>query len=129
MGANPIAVISSPRKAELVRRFGAEAIIDRRQYDLTAKDQKARLAEIRRMGTEIRRLTGGQDADVVFEHVGKDTFAASVLLAKRFGRIVICGRPPATSSPSTCGTSGCARSRSSARTSPTPTRPSGPTGW
>ncbi|MGC4122571.1 MAG: crotonyl-CoA carboxylase/reductase [Myxococcales bacterium] len=91
MGANPIAVVSSPRKAELVRRFGAEAVIDRTEYDITAKDEKARLGEIRRMGTEIRRLTGGQDADVVFEHVGKDTFAASVLLAKRFGRIVICG--------------------------------------
>ena len=91
MGANPIAVISSQRKAELVRRFGAEHVIDRTAYDLTAPREKDQTAEIRRMGSDIRRLTGGQDADVVFEHVGKDTFPASVLLARRFGRIVICG--------------------------------------
>lgn len=91
MGAHPIAVVSSPRKAEIVRRFGAEWILDRTQYDLTAADEKRRTSEIRRMGQEIRRLTGGQDADVIFEHVGKDTFPASVLLAKRFGRVVICG--------------------------------------
>ncbi|MBC7173145.1 MAG: zinc-binding dehydrogenase, partial [Polyangiaceae bacterium] len=30
-------------------------------------------------------------ADVVFEHVGAQTFPASVFLANKFGRIVICG--------------------------------------
>lgn len=91
MGAHPIAVVSSDRKAEVVRRFGAEMIINRREFDIANADEKTRLGEIRRMGREIRRLTGGDDPDVVFEHVGRETFPASVLIAKRFGRIVICG--------------------------------------
>lgn len=91
MGANPIAVVSSARKAELVRRFGAQRVINRKDFDITNPDEKKRSGEIRRMGQQIRALTGGQDPDVVFEHVGRDTFPASVLLAKRFGRIVICG--------------------------------------
>jgi crotonyl-CoA carboxylase/reductase len=86
MGANPIAVISSPDKADLVREFGATMIIDRRQFDFTKG-----LETSRAFGAEIRRLTGGRDPDIVFEHVGKETFATSVLVAKRFGTIVICG--------------------------------------
>jgi crotonyl-CoA carboxylase/reductase len=91
MGANPIAIISSERKAEVARRCGAQMILNRRDFDIASADERTRLAEIRRMGGAIRRLTGGSDPDVVFEHVGRDTFPASVILAKRFGRIVICG--------------------------------------
>lgn len=91
MGAHPIAVVSSERKVEVVRRFGAEMVINRRDFDIANPDEKKKHAEIRRMGQEIRRMTGGQDPDVVFEHVGKATFPASVLLAKRFGKVVICG--------------------------------------
>ena len=46
---------------------------------------------MRRFGAEIRRISGGRDVDVVFEHVGKDTFPTSVFVAKRFGKVVICG--------------------------------------
>ncbi len=85
-GANPIAVVSREDKAELARSLGAEMIIDRNEFDLSlgAKESK-------RFGKKIRELTGGQDADLVFEHVGKYTFPTSVLVAKRFGTIVICG--------------------------------------
>jgi len=86
MGANPVAVISSPDKADLVREFGAQMIIDRRQFDFSKGTEASRA-----FGAEIRRLTGGRDPDIVFEHVGKETFATSVLVAKRFGKIVICG--------------------------------------
>ncbi len=91
MGARPIAVVSSERKAALVKQCGAEWIIDRRNFDLAAQDERQRLAATRALGKAIRELTGGRDPDVVFEHVGRETFAASVLLAGRFGRIVICG--------------------------------------
>ena len=37
------------------------------------------------------RLTGGTDADIVFEHVGAATFFTSVFVCKTFGTIVICG--------------------------------------
>lgn len=85
-GANPIAVISREDKADLVRELGAEMIIDRREFDLDKGP-----SESRRFGKKIRELTGGHDPDIVFEHVGKYTFATSVLVAKRFGTIVICG--------------------------------------
>jgi crotonyl-CoA carboxylase/reductase len=86
MGANPIAVVSSPDKVELVREFGATMTIDRRKFDFS-KGIEATKA----FGAEIRKLTGGKDVDIVFEHVGKETFATSVIVAKRFGKIVICG--------------------------------------
>jgi crotonyl-CoA carboxylase/reductase len=86
MGANPIAVVSSDDKAAMVREFGATMVIDRRRFDLTNGCDGSRA-----LGAEIRRLTGGKDPDIVFEHVGKETFRTSVLVAKRFGKIVICG--------------------------------------
>jgi crotonyl-CoA carboxylase/reductase len=85
-GANPVAVISSMDKAPLVREFGATMIIDRTKFDFTKGVEVSRA-----FGTEIRRLTGGRDPDIVFEHVGKETFPTSVLVTKRFGKIVICG--------------------------------------
>lgn len=97
MGANAIAVVSSERKAELVRRLGAVGTIDRREFDIvrrpneTPEQARHRLEEIKRMGKRIREITGGHDPDIVFEHVGRQTFPASVFLARRFGKIVICG--------------------------------------
>ncbi len=97
LGANPIAVISSPDKVELVKSLGAELIINRRDFQFafhpneTPEQTKKRVDEAKRFGGEIRRLTGGKDADVVFEHVGQETFPTSVFVCKRFGKIVICG--------------------------------------
>jgi crotonyl-CoA carboxylase/reductase len=85
-GAHPIAVVSSDEKAALVRELGAEMIVNRREYDLSKGP-----SESRRLGKKIRELTGGADPDIVFEHVGAYTFPTSVLLCKRFGKIVICG--------------------------------------
>jgi alcohol dehydrogenase len=39
----------------------------------------------------VRKLTKKKGVDVVFEHVGKDTFAASMFCLKRGGRLVTCG--------------------------------------
>jgi crotonyl-CoA carboxylase/reductase len=86
MGANPIAVVSSKEKADMVREYGATMTIDRRQFDFSKGVEASR-----EFGSEIRRLTGGRDPDIVFEHVGRETFPTSVLVAKRFGKIVICG--------------------------------------
>jgi crotonyl-CoA carboxylase/reductase len=83
-GANAIAVIGSMDKEPLVREFGAAHVIDRSRYDLAAGPSKE-------LGKEIRRLTGGRDPDIVFEHVGKETFPTSVLVCKKFGTVVICG--------------------------------------
>ena len=39
----------------------------------------------------VRKLTGKKGVDVVFEHVGADTFNGSLLCLKRGGRLVTCG--------------------------------------
>jgi crotonyl-CoA carboxylase/reductase len=98
LGANAIGVVSSPEKGELVTRLGARGWLNRHDFPRmpyrpgeTAEQEAERLAETRRMGAAIRKMTGGRDVDVVFEHVGQETFPASVLLAKRFGKVVICG--------------------------------------
>jgi alcohol dehydrogenase len=39
----------------------------------------------------VRKLTGKKGVDVVFEHVGPDTFNGSLLCLKRGGRLVTCG--------------------------------------
>ena len=47
---------------------------------------------------EVRKLTKQKGVDVVFEHVGADTFNGSLLSLKRGGRLVTCG---STSGPTT----------------------------
>ncbi len=98
LGANPIAVVGGKDKAELVKSLGASSIIDRNDFPNlnyippeTPERCKLRMEDTKRFGKRIRELTGGRDVDVVFEHVGQQTFPTSVFLAKRFGKIVICG--------------------------------------
>ncbi|MBS2021899.1 MAG: crotonyl-CoA carboxylase/reductase [Deltaproteobacteria bacterium] len=97
LGANPIAIVGGKDKTELVQSLGATMVIDRNEYDLaykppeTPERMKKRNEEVKRFGKRLRELTGGKDVDVVFEHVGQQTFGTSVFLAKRFGKIVICG--------------------------------------
>ena len=91
-GAVPVCVVSSRQKAEICRSMGAELIIDRSAEgykfwsDPTTQDPK----EWQRFGARIRELTGGEDPDIVFEHPGRETFGASVYVARRGGTIVTC---------------------------------------
>ena len=91
-GAIPVCVVSSPEKAELCRAMGAELVIDRAAEGFRFwKDEHTQdPAEWRRFGERIRELTGGDDPDIVFEHPGRETFGASVFVAKRGGTIVTC---------------------------------------
>jgi crotonyl-CoA carboxylase/reductase len=90
-GANAIAVVSSEDKADLCRRLGAHAVINRRDYALMDAAGEPDLAEVKRFGTAIREATGGVDCDIVFEHVGSATFFTSVFVCRTFGKIVTCG--------------------------------------
>ena len=91
-GANPVCVVSSPEKAAIARSMGAELIIDRNAEDFrfwkdaTTQDPK----EWQRLGRVIRELTGGDDPDIVLEHPGRETFGASVYVARKGGTIVTC---------------------------------------
>jgi crotonyl-CoA reductase len=91
-GATPVCVVSSEDKAGIARSMGAELIIDRNAEgyrfwkDETTQDPK----EWQRLGKKIRELTGGDDVDIVFEHPGRETFGASVFVARKGGTIVTC---------------------------------------
>jgi crotonyl-CoA carboxylase/reductase len=97
LGANAIGVVSSSSKGELVKRLGARGYINRTKFDLaprpneTPEQVQAREGEMRRFCADVRNLAGGKDVDIVFEHVGRETFPTSVAAAKRAGKIVICG--------------------------------------
>ncbi|MDQ2749712.1 MAG: crotonyl-CoA carboxylase/reductase [Actinomycetota bacterium] len=90
-GATPICVVSSPEKAAICRAMGAELIIDRSAENYQFwRDGTQQPSEWKRLGKKIRELTGGDDPDIVFEHPGRETFGASVFVAKRGGTIVTC---------------------------------------
>jgi crotonyl-CoA reductase len=91
-GATPVCVVSSPEKAEICRQMGAELIIDRtaEDYRFWKDEHEQDPSEWKRFGATIRELTGGDDPDIVFEHPGRETFGASVFVARRGGTIVTC---------------------------------------
>jgi alcohol dehydrogenase len=74
--ARPIAVASSDEKLELARKLGAEFGLNRTRDDIFA---------------EVRRITDGRRADIVFEHTGADTWPISMQCLKWGGTIVTCG--------------------------------------
>jgi crotonyl-CoA reductase len=91
-GAFPICVVSSAEKAKLCETIGARWVIDRRaeEYEFWNPDETQNVRELRRFGRKIRELTGGEDPDVVYEHPGRETFGASVFVARPGGQIVTC---------------------------------------
>ena len=97
-GATPVCVVSSPDMAEICHRMGAELVIDRssatgegyRFWTGDGPDATQDQSEWRRFGAKIRALTGGRDPDIVVEHPGRETFGASVFVARKGGTIVTC---------------------------------------
>jgi crotonyl-CoA reductase len=90
-GGIPVCVVSSPDKAEILRTMGVEAIIDRRAagYRFWKDEHTHDESEWRRFGNDIRDLVG-EDPDIVFEHPGRSTFAASMYVGKRGATVVSC---------------------------------------
>jgi len=83
IGCTVITTIGDDAKAEKARALGADHVINYRTE---------------RFEGVVRKLTAKKGVDVVFEHVGADTFNGSLLCLKRGGRLVTCG---ATSGAST----------------------------
>jgi alcohol dehydrogenase len=81
LGCTVITTVGDEAKAEKARALGADHVINYR----TDRFEHA-----------VRKITGKKGVDVVFEHVGADTFPGSLLSLKRGGRLVTCG---ATSGP------------------------------
>ncbi|MFM8266735.1 MAG: crotonyl-CoA carboxylase/reductase [Ilumatobacteraceae bacterium] len=90
-GGIPVCVVSSADKAEILRSMGVEHIIDRSvaNYRFWKDEHTHDEREWRRLGADIRDLCG-EDPDIVFEHPGRSTFAASMYVAKRAGTVVTC---------------------------------------
>src|SRR5665213_3491811 len=76
IGCTVITTVGDDSKIEGVKALGADHVINYR------KD---------RFEHETRKITKKKGVDVVFEHVGADTFNGSLLTLKRGGRLVTCG--------------------------------------
>jgi alcohol dehydrogenase len=83
IGCTVITTVGSGAKGERARALGADHVINYREE---------------RFEGVVRKLTAKKGVDVVFEHVGADTFNGSLLSLKRGGRLVTCG---STSGPTT----------------------------
>jgi crotonyl-CoA reductase len=91
-GGTPVGVVSSEKRAEVLRAMGCEAVIDRRAENYkfwNDDDTEQDPAEWLRLGKKVRSLVG-RDVDIVFEHPGRSTMGASVFVAKRGGMIITC---------------------------------------
>jgi NADPH2:quinone reductase len=75
MGARVIATARSPERLEVCTRLGADHVIDYRKG----------------FREEVRALTDGRGADVIFDPVGGDVFDESMRCVAPFGRILIVG--------------------------------------
>ncbi|WYZ46078.1 hypothetical protein EsH8_IX_000303 [Colletotrichum jinshuiense] len=76
VGAKVIGTTSSDDKCALAKKNGAEWVVNSRSQNLA---------------DEVKRITGGHGADVIFDGVGKATFDADLEIAARKGRLVIFG--------------------------------------
>jgi alcohol dehydrogenase len=83
IGAIVITTVGDDEKGAKAKALGADHVINYRTD---------------RFEGAVRKITSKKGVDVVFEHVGADTFNGSLLCLKRGGRLVTCG---ATSGSST----------------------------
>src|SRR3954451_4406444 len=90
-GGTPVGIVSSPEKAALLDELGVEAVIDRKAeaYRFWSDEHTQDESEWRRFGKQVRALVG-EDPDIVFEHVGRQTMGASIFACKRGGTVVTC---------------------------------------
>jgi crotonyl-CoA reductase len=86
-GGIAIGVVSSPSRAQLLERLGCDVVLRRDELGL---DGLSEVEMGKRVGREIRRHLG-EDPHIVFEHVGRQTFGASVYVVRRGGTVVTCG--------------------------------------
>jgi len=76
LGCTVITTVGSEEKAAKASALGADHVINYRTD---------------RFEGRVRRLTNKKGVDVVFEHVGVDTFPMSMFCLKRGGTLVTCG--------------------------------------
>ncbi len=77
LGATVFGTVSSEEKERLVRKMGADTIIRYREVDFEAA---------------VKELTAGRGVDVVYDSVGRDTFAKSLNCLRPRGTLVLFGQ-------------------------------------
>ena len=82
LGAHVITTVGSDDKIHRSKALGAHEVINYKKQDFTEA---------------VKEITKGKGVDVVFEHIGPDTFRQSLFSLCKKGRLVTCG---ATSGPS-----------------------------
>ena len=80
-GARVITTARGKEKLEKAKKLGADEVIDYSKEDYAEK---------------IRSLTNNKGADLIFEHIGPDTWEKNLQCLTKGGRMVVCG---ATSGP------------------------------
>ena len=93
-GAKSIAVVSSEERAQICRNLGADYVVNRKSgnlIDFIGSDGNPNLLGWRKFKQLITKSGASQPIDIIFEHVGSSTLGLSVYLAKRGGKIVVCG--------------------------------------
>ncbi|MFJ2133550.1 NADPH:quinone oxidoreductase family protein [Streptomyces sp. NPDC087845] len=75
-GATVIGVVGGPEKAEAASELGCDLVVDRRSENIVAA---------------VKEATGGRGADVVYDPVGGDAYAASVKCIAFEGRVIVVG--------------------------------------
>jgi NADPH2:quinone reductase len=76
VGATMIGTVSTDEKAQLAKRTGCKHVI------VTGR---------RNVAEEVNRLTNGQGVDVVYDSIGKDSWADSLKSVKKLGLVVCFG--------------------------------------
>jgi len=82
LNATVYATVGSDAKIPKAKSLGADAVINYQREDFEAR---------------VRELTAGRGVQVVFEHIGPQTWEKSLRVLAKGGRLVLCG---ATSGPS-----------------------------
>ena len=75
-GAQVIGTVSSDDKADLVRKFGAQEVINYATHDFAA---------------ETMRITNGRGVDLILDAVGKPTFEKGLACLAPFGHLILYG--------------------------------------
>src|ERR671923_1317660 len=76
LGAKVIATAGSGDKLEKARKLGADWVVNHREQDVPA---------------EVKKVTNGKKANVVFDHIGQATWEKSMRSMAPAGRLVNCG--------------------------------------
>jgi len=99
-GGLPIAVVSNDERGEHCLSLGAQAYLNRRDYDHWGRLPDLTDAEafgtwmkgVRKFGSDLWETIGekGRNPAIVFEHTAQDTYPTSSFVCAKGGMVVIC---------------------------------------